>query len=272
MKKGNLTLLTCISVLVLGLVLIGGTAVEAATKTKSKPAAKATSSTTNKTEQQPAQKQAAVTEMVEETFKKTFPRVPYDAIKPTEVKGLYEVNKGTELIYYFPDTGHIFIGDLISKEGKSVTAERKGELVLEKIKDIPLDKAIVVGNGKNTILEFTDPDCPYCRKASEGLAQLKDVKRYIFFFPLPMHPDAENKAKYIFCAEDRAKAYEDAMKGKFDDMKYEKCEKPEAVALLNLHKEIGTKVGVTGTPLFIVNGKKMITGANIPQIEAAFIK
>jgi thiol:disulfide interchange protein DsbC len=87
-----------------------------------------------------------------------------------------------------------------------------------------------------------------------------------------MHPDAENKVKYIFCAEDKAKAYEDAMKGKLDDQKYEKCEKPEAIALLNLHKEIAGKMGINGTPFFIVNGKKSIVGANTPEIEAALIK
>jgi thiol:disulfide interchange protein DsbC len=121
-------------------------------------------------------------------------------------------------------------------------------------------------------VEFTDPDCPYCRKASEFLEQKKDATRYIFFLPLPMHPDAENKVKYIFCAEDKAKAYEDAMKGKLDNQKYEKCDKPEAVELLKFHKDLAGKMGINGTPFFIINGKKAITGANTPEIEAALIK
>ena len=163
---------------------------------------------------------------------------------------------------------------MISSARKARASPRKEreQLAAEKAKDIPLDKAIKIGSGKNTIVEFTDPDCPYCRKASEFLEQKKDVTRYIFFFPLPMHPDAENKVKYIFCAEDKAKAYEDAMKGKLDDQKYEKCDKPEAIALLNLHKELAGKMGINGTPFFIVNGKKAVTGANTPEIEAALIK
>jgi len=104
------------------------------------------------------------------------------------------------------------------------------------------------------------------------LGQRKDVTRYVFFFPLPMHKDAENKIKYIFCATDRVSAYEDAMKGKLDDQKYEKCSKPEAAALLKLHKEIGEKMGIHSTPFFIVNAKKAVAGANIPEIEEALEK
>jgi thiol:disulfide interchange protein DsbC len=87
-----------------------------------------------------------------------------------------------------------------------------------------------------------------------------------------MHHDAENKIKYIFCAADRAKAYEDAMQGKFDDQKYEKCAKPEAAELLELHKQIGLKMRVRGTPFFIINGKKSVVGANIPELEEALKK
>ena len=265
MKKKILVSLMCVFIFVVSFVLVGSvSAAETASKTTNKAV--------KKTEQQPAQKQAAGSEKIEETFKNAFPRVPFDSIKPTDIKGVYEVSKGSELIYFIADPGYLFVGDIISKDGKSLTEARKGELAAAKAKDLPLDKAIKIGSGKNTIVEFTDPDCPYCRKASEFLEQRTDVTRYIFFFPLPMHPDAENKVKYIFCAEDKAKAYADAMKGKFDDQKYEKCEKPDAVALLNLHKEIGAKMGINGTPFFIVNGKKAVTGANTLEIEAALIK
>ena len=251
----------CMLLFVVGFVFCG---IANAAETKKQPV--------KKEAQQPVQKQVVAGEKIEDTFKKAFPRVPFDTIKPTDIKGIYEVTRGSEIIYFIADPGYLFVGDLVSKEGKSLTEERKGALSAEKAKDLPLDKAIKIGSGKNTIVEFTDPDCPYCRKAAEFLEQKKDVTRYIFFIPLPMHPDAENKVKYIFCAEDKAKAYEDAMKGKFDDQKYEKCDKPEAIALLTLHKEIAGKMGINGTPFFIINGKKSVVGANTPEIEAALIK
>jgi thiol:disulfide interchange protein DsbC len=205
----------------------------------------------------------------EQAFKKAYPNVPYDTIKPSTVKGLYEVSKGTDLIYYFPEKDLLFIGDIIDKTGRSLTEERKGELLLGNVKNIPLDKAVKIGSGKQTIIEFTDPDCPYCRRSAAFLETVKDVTRYVFFFPLPSHKDAENKIKYIFCSADMVKAYEDAMKGKLDTQKYTVCKKPEASQRLALHKEIGTRIGVNGTPMFIINGKDLVVGANFQAIEAA---
>ncbi|MBA4390778.1 MAG: protein-disulfide isomerase [Syntrophus sp. (in: bacteria)] len=258
MKKRNTLFIFIVLLFVFAFLVCGNLSAETANKT------------IKKTDQQvTGNKQIPAPETIEETFKKTFPRVAFDAIKPTNMKGIYEVIKGSEIIYFFSEKEYLFVGEIITKEGKSVTEERKGDLAMESAKNIPLEKAVKVGNGKNIILEFTDPDCPYCRTASSFLEQRKDVTRYIFFYPLPMHPDAENKIKFIFCAADQAKAYEDAMKGKLDDQKYEVCKKQEAVDLLKLHKDIGGKIGINGTPFFIINGKKTVVGANAKEIEAA---
>ncbi|MDD3845264.1 MAG: DsbC family protein [Syntrophorhabdaceae bacterium] len=208
-------------------------------------------------------------EACEETFKKAYPQIPFDSVRPTPVKGLYEVSKGGEIIYFFEEPELLFVGEIVDKTGKSLTDERKAEILVANVKNIPLDKAIKIGNGKQTIIEFTDPDCPYCRRASSYLGPLKDVTRYVFFFPLPSHKDAENKIRYIFCSSDRVKAYEDAMKGKLDTQKYTVCNKQETVDLLNAHKQIGSQIGVNGTPMFIINGKELVVGANFPAIEAA---
>ena len=264
MKKKSLISLMSILFIVVGFVLVGSVSAETASKTTDK--------VIKKTEQPPVNKQAAGSERIEETFKKTFPRVPFDSIKPTDIKGIFEVTRGSELIYFIADPGYLLIGNIISKDGKSLTEARKEELAVAKAKELPLDKAIKMGSGKNTIVEFTDPDCPYCRKASEFLETKKDFTRYVFFLALPIHPDAGNKIKYIFCAEDKAKGYEDAMKGKLDDQKYEKCDKPEAENLMKVHKEIAEKMGVSGTPFFIINGKKAVVGSNTQEIEAALIK
>lgn len=208
-------------------------------------------------------------ETVEETFKNAFPDADFDRILPTEIKGLYEVIKGPEIIYFAPDPGYLLVGDMFTKEGKNLTERRKEALFAESAKKLPLDKAIKIGSGKNTIIEFTDPDCEFCRTASRSLSQKQDLTRYIFFFPLPMHKDAEDKVKYIFCAKDRVKAYQDAMQGKLDDQKYEKCSKPAAAELLEQHKQVGQTMHINSTPFFIINFKKAIKGADMEEIEGA---
>jgi thiol:disulfide interchange protein DsbC len=93
------------------------------------------------------------------------------------------------------------------------------------------------------------------------------VTRYVFFYPIAsLHPNAEAKVRQIFCTNDRAKAYEEAMAGKLDDMKFTPCTNGEADNLLKAHKEIGDRVGVAGTPLFLIDGQ-IVNGANIPLIE-----
>jgi protein-disulfide isomerase len=85
-----------------------------------------------------------------------------------------------------------------------------------------------------------------------------------------IHPNAEAKVHQIFCAKDRAKAYEEAMAGKLDDMKFtpSPCDDAAVAELVKTHKEIGDRIGVAGagTPLFLIDGQ-MVNGANIPLIE-----
>jgi len=210
----------------------------------------------------------AVSETMEENFKKLFPNIPVESIMPTEIKGVYEVVSQNQIGYFAPEPGYLILGEIIDRNGTNITVNRRNEYIASKSKDLPLDKALKIGSGKNIILEFTNPDCPYCRKASSFLSQKTDVTRYVFFLPLPMYKDAENKVKYIFCSNDKAKAYEEAMQGKLDSQKYEICKKPEIDDLVRIHKDASKKMGINSTPFFIVNGKS-ISGANMPEIDKA---
>jgi glutaredoxin len=116
------------------------------------------------------------------------------------------------------------------------------------------------------VIEFTDPDCPYCRKASEYLKGKNDMTRYVYFIPMPAHKDAENKARFILCSNDKAKAYEEVMSGKYDHRKVDACSDEKVSTLLKEHRELAAKAGVTGTPSFWINGQ-FVVGANIPAIE-----
>lgn len=204
---------------------------------------------------------------VRQILSKTYPNISLGEIRGSDIPGLYEVEIGPNVVYFYPDKHLTVFGEIWTKEGKSLTAARREQLATKKVKEIPLDKGIKIGNGKNTVIEFTDPDCPYCRKASEYLKGRSDTTRYVYFFPLPAHKDAENKARFILCSNDRAKAYEEVMSGKYDDRKVEGCGDEKVSALLKEHRELAAKAGVTGTPSFWINGQ-FVMGANIPAIES----
>lgn len=133
-----------------------------------------------------------------------------------------------------------------------------------------LNKAIRTGSGTTVVIEFTDPDCGFCRKAEELFRHRPDVTRYIFLNPLPMHPQARAKAEAILSAPNPAKSYEAAMAGKLDrgiitgitDAGRKRLDEQMAIA---------REAGVDATPIFIICGR-IIQGFDQQKIERALGK
>ncbi len=199
-------------------------------------------------------------------LKKAYPRITAEHVRESEIEGLFEVVSGGTILYFTPKGNYIVFGEIWNPEGKSLTATRREELVSSQLKDLPLEQAVKIGNGPNTVIEFTDPDCPFCRKAAEFFRERKDITRYVFFSPLvQIHPEAEKKAAWILAAKDRGKAYHEVMSGRKDR---EQTLTPDAAAssLVTQHRQLAARMGVMGTPMFWVNGKA-VQGANIPLIE-----
>ncbi len=206
---------------------------------------------------EPATAQAA------QALKNVFPQIPVEEIHASPVPGLYEVVSGGKVLYFSPDTGHLLVGELWSKEGKNLSKERLGNIMTRKLKEIPLDKALKIGSGRNIVIEVSDPDCPFCRDGSKFFSGRDDVTRYIFMHPLRMHPDAEEKAKYILSAENPADAYEAVMSGEYDNAPLPEFEDN---GQLEIHRKITEYLGVNSTPKYWVNGQ-FISGANFDQIN-----
>jgi len=210
---------------------------------------------------------------IEKKLKESFPDIAFDSVKESPVKGIYEVTEGRRILYFAPKERIIIAGQMFDKTKRNLTADRMQEISARfdeklalKAKDLLLEKAVKTGNGKHIVIEFTDPDCPFCRNAARFFESRTDVTKYTFFTPMPMHPDAPNKVRYILCQNDRAKALEEVMQGKIDSQKYETCTNTEVNDLINLHKSEGAKMGVSATPFFIVDGT-VVNGADIPKIE-----
>ena len=131
--------------------------------------------------------------------------------------------------------------------------------------EIDFSKAITIGSGPSTVVEFTDPDCPHCRKASKYFEGRPDVTRHIFFYPLARHPQAKDKARFVLSMPDKAKAYRDVMSGRFDAVP---APPPtdEGVRLQEQQVEIARRLKVDSTPTFIINGR-IIEGFDLRRIE-----
>jgi thiol:disulfide interchange protein DsbC len=207
---------------------------------------------------------APVMQKPDVSLRKAFPDLPFESVEPTDMKGLYEVVSGQNVYYYYPEKDYLFVGEIYAPPGRSITAEKKGKIAAKLMKNLPLDKAVKIGSGKTTVIEFTDPDCPYCRKAYDFFKNRTDITRYTFFTPLA-HPAAITKIYYILNAGDKEKAFREIFEG--NNVVEPATGYGEAVKkLAQEHLNLARSVGVTGTPTYFINGK-LVVGADFQQIE-----
>ncbi len=214
---------------------------------------------------------ASLAAMPAASFTKAFPQLKLDSITESQIKGVYEVISGQNVFYFYPEKDLLLVGDLYTSTGQNITGEKKRDLkakfqekAIEKIKDLPLEKAVKVGNGPKTVIEFTDPDCPYCRKASEALKKRTDITRYVFLTPLA-HPAAISKVHYVLSSKDQEMAYHEMMEGKpvpASSKEYSKAVKDQAEEYLNIARSLA----IDGTPTFFINGQQVV-GADMDRIN-----
>lgn len=132
---------------------------------------------------------------------------------------------------------------------------------------VDLSKALVIGNGSKKVIEFTDPDCPFCRKASAYFHNRRDITRYVFFNPLAMHPNARPKVQYILSSPEKARLYHEVMSGMVDRMDAKNL--PVTATGIKLQEEqqaIAKKAGIDSTPTFMIMGR-IIEGFDLKKIE-----
>lgn len=196
---------------------------------------------------------------IRKAFEDAFDEKPTSVTK-TPVPGLWEVFAEGE-IFYADDKGSYFIagGNLLEiKSKKNLTRERLNKLTAINFSDLPLQQAIkqVRGKGTRVFATFEDPNCGYCKRFARDLQKLDDVTIYTFLYPI-LSPDSRSKSKAIWCAENRAKAWNDWM----IDNVAPKGDGAKCDAAIEANVALGRKLRVNGTPaIFLANGER-VTGA-----------
>jgi thiol:disulfide interchange protein DsbC len=179
-----------------------------------------------------------------------------DSVTRTPYAGLYEIVVGDTIVYTDEKVTFFFKGDLIdARSQKNLTEERQQKLSAIRFEDLPLDLAIkqVRGNGKRVVAIFADPFCPYCRNLDRALSREDDITIYTFLYPI-LRAESPDKARTIWCAPDRAKAYYDFMLNGKEPASTSTCNAPVEKWLA-----LGQKVGVRATPTsFATNGQRIL--------------
>ena len=191
----------------------------------------------------------------------------------------------------------------VSRDGKYLFRGDAVDLTIDPLKQvmskISLDNQPARGpaNAKVTIVEYSDFQCPYCARVYSTLEDdiLKtygDKVRFVFKnFPLSsIHPWAEDGALASECAFKQGndqfwtmykglftkqgeinkdnlkdKATEIASSGGIDVDKFKQCfEGREALDAVKADQGEATSLGVSSTPTFFVNGRRL-SGAQTPE-------
>ncbi len=180
------------------------------------------------------------------------------AVKPSQVKGLWavEVEKGGKRFVVYVDFAKKYL-----VEGRFTPLADLGKPILRKVDvaSIPTKDAILLGSkkAKHKIIIFDDPDCPYCKKLHGELKKIvkkrKDIAFLIKMYPLPVHPEAYDKAKAIACKKS-LKLLEDAFAGK-------KLPPPSCdTTVIDDNIRLARKLGINGTPAIILPDGRLIPG------------
>jgi thiol:disulfide interchange protein DsbC len=214
----------------------------------------------------------AVPEMLAQ-LRKAYPATQFDAVRPSEIPGLFEVSMGHNVAYVESKGRYFLFGHLYDLPANDdITARRQSELVSVKSGTLPLADGIVMRRAehpKQKLAIFSDPNCGYCRALEKTLATLPDIEVTVYL--LPLQEGSEEAAANVWCAPDRSVAWESLMlKGKpqanaANQAKSAKCD----TAVFSRNRALAQQLGIHGTPALIANDGRMQPGfLNRPELLA----
>ena len=219
--------------------------------------------------QQPPEGLTKAAQQAQRQLRQTFTNLSFEDFGPAPLKGpLYQASAGGRIIYYAPESEHLIFGAVYDSSGVNITALSQDQSARKKLGSLDRASALTIGPaGAAEVIEFTDPDCPYCRALdrywNSRTASGKAVRRVIFFVT-GIHPGAAAKAEHILCAKDPEAAFKAIYSGE-QPQQLTSC--ADGAKRLEAHGKAVQAVGLSGTPTLILGGK-IISGFQQAEIEA----
>jgi thiol:disulfide interchange protein DsbC len=185
---------------------------------------------------------------------KKFPDIEVDSVRPSPMKGVYEVVMGAETAYVSADGKFLIAGDMYEIDSRTnLTEAGRQKTRIDALAKLD-ERDMIVFNPetvKHTITVFTDVECGYCRKLHSEVKQLNDLGVKVRYLAYPRSgPGSEDwrKMEAVWCSKDRKNAITEAKSGR--EVKSGQCATPVAKQF-----KLGEQMGVRGTPaIFTANG------------------
>jgi len=217
-----------------------------------------------------------------------------DPLEPSPLSGILQrrvwikVPQGEQpfLVYLTEDGKYLILGSILDMSGVNLTQQATGKIKPLEIPEetMVLDKDFSMGSpdAPIRIVFWGDVDCPYCKRALQNLHQIIDqnpgkIILYYKFLPLPIHPQAKNKAEVASCFT--GEAFFDAVRKLEVTQGNTKEDYKKSLNVVGDCREdrverdmkIAQALGFNSTPTIFVNGKildlrKGVTAQNIGEI------
>ena len=195
---------------------------------------------------------------------KVLPEMEIGDVKPAPFAGFVEVTVQGRVFYVSNDGRYLFHGNLLDvKTNQNLTrlsegVQRRGELA-----KVGPERRIIfaAAKPKHRVTVFTDIDCGYCRKLHEQMADYNRAGisvEYLFFPRTGPGSESFEQAVAVWCADDRRAALTRAKAGTL--LPHAKCTNPVASDY-----ELGTRLGVDGTPAIYAENGVQIGGYLAPE-------
>ena len=185
---------------------------------------------------------------IRQSLQSKFPGIgKLEHIVITPYSGLYEVVVDGQLLYTDAKGLYLFDGNVIDgMTRRNMSEERKRVLFAIKFDELPLELAVkkVVGNGKRKMVQFTDPNCSFCKRLEKELSKVNNFTLYSFLYPI--FPGSDEIVRNVLCAKNPVKAWDDWMLNGIVPATAA-CATPQTAQV----KALGQKLRVNGTPNLI---------------------
>lgn len=186
-------------------------------------------------------------------------------VQTTPVPGIFEVLRGSDILYMTRDGQYAFTGDLYQVPTRAnLTEVHRREMRRKLIEAVPESRMVVFSppQPKYTVTVFTDVDCGYCRALHRQIAEYNRLGvrvRYVFYPRTGPDTESWHKAEQVWCSADRKAALTRAKLGEPLDAPV--C----ANTPVAQEYELGKAIGLEGTPGIVAANGAMVGGYLAPD-------